>query len=81
MVQVDASLPSMKRLASVPRAALVLSLVLGSLHSACLAGRTVSFILSHTGKGKGGTEGGEKKEDSLARVGPAKGKRKQLFCI
>nr|KAF6419605.1 transmembrane protein 213 [Rousettus aegyptiacus] len=27
----------MKRLASVPRAALVLSLVLGSLHSACLA--------------------------------------------
>ncbi|XP_016017371.2 transmembrane protein 213 isoform X2 [Rousettus aegyptiacus] len=37
MVQVDASLPSMKRLASVPRAALVLSLVLGSLHSACLA--------------------------------------------
>lgn len=83
MVQVDASLPSMKRLASVPRAALVLSLVLGSLHSACLAGRTVSFILSHTGKGKGkgGTEGGEKKEDSLARVGPAKGKRKQLFFI
>ncbi|XP_015443871.1 transmembrane protein 213 isoform X2 [Pteropus alecto] len=37
MVQADAFLPRMKRLAAVPRAALVLSLVLCSFHSAPLA--------------------------------------------
>lgn len=41
----------------------------------------MSFILSHTGKGKGkgGTEGGEKKEDSLARVGPASRKEETVL--
>nr|XP_019606062.1 PREDICTED: transmembrane protein 213 [Rhinolophus sinicus] len=37
MVRTDASLSSMRHLISVPRAALVLSLVVASLHSTCLA--------------------------------------------
>lgn len=83
MVQADAFLSRMKRLAAVPRAALVLSLVLCSFRSASLAGRTVSFILSHTGKGKGkgGTEGGEKRRIPWLGLVLHKGKRKQFFFI
>lgn len=51
MVQADAPLSGMKHLASVPRAALVLSLVLGSLHPACAAeassGRNSTLTTHH----------------------------------
>lgn len=57
LVPTDASLSSMKHLTSVPQAALVLSLIFASFHLACSAGRTVSFILGHPGKGEGGRKG------------------------
>lgn len=76
----EASLLSMKHLNSAPWAALVLSLAFASFHPACLAGRTVSFILATLGRGREGR--GERRrweKDSLARVGPAQRKEETVL--
>lgn len=61
----------MKRLTSAPWAALALGLVFASFHLACLAGRTVGFILGHAGEGEGEEEeereGGRREEEGGRR--------------